>query len=311
MPPTQQTFQMLSSLTLEQHIRGHKIIQSEGDAWADIELQIFRRHPEQREILVPAVAEPLLVWIIAGEALIEERELDGAWRGGVVGPGVFYLTQSQSPYLMRWRAKSGRPFEVMHLYLGLEIVRRAALSLNFKPTRMRIRDVSGGNDAFLSNLLVGLIGEMGPNHRANRLFITGLIDSLTVHLLRNYAEASPATRQKNAQLAAWKLRKALDHMDTHIAKPFDLDSLAILCAMSRYHFSRAFRHTMGQSPSSWFIQRRVAHAKDHLRSPDVGIADVAAMVGYESPSHFAKIFKAATRMSPREYRISRREQQRL
>ena len=55
-----------SGLALEQHIRGHKLVQSEGDAWQGLETQIFRRAPYEDGVLVPAVAEPLIVWIIAG-----------------------------------------------------------------------------------------------------------------------------------------------------------------------------------------------------------------------------------------------------
>lgn len=302
MVPAQPSSIRSSSRALEQHIRGHKIVQSTGEAWADIEVQIFQRAHEEMEVLVPAVAETLLVWIISGEALVEERDLDGEWHGSVVKPGSFYLTQAQSPYLMRWKAAPEQPFEVMHLYLGPEMVSRAALSLKLNPARTRMQDVSGGHDIFVSNLLAGLRDELRVAHCANRLFITGLVDSLSVHLLRHHAEAFTAKGRKPALLPAWKLRRSLDHMEAHLTEPFDLDCLAALCAMSRYHFSRAFHNTVGQSPSRWFIQRRMAHAKENLRSTDISIVDIAASVGYGSPSHFAKIFRAETQMSPKEYR---------
>lgn len=291
-----------SSHVLEQHIRGHKIIQSAGSAWADIEVQIFRRAHEQAEVLVPAVAEPLLVWIISGDAFVEERDLDGEWHGTVVAPGSFYLTQAQYPYLMRWRAAPKNPFEVMHLYLGRETFGRAALSLNLNPSRTRLREVSDGRDIVVSNLLAGLKDELQASHAANQLFVGGLTDSLSVHLLREYSETINIIGRKPVQLPAWQLRKALDHMEAHLAEPFDLDCLANLCAMSRYHFSRAFRNTLGQNPSRWFIQRRIAYAKNSLRATNSSIVDIAASVGYGSPSHFAKVFRDETNMSPKEYR---------
>ncbi|MCW4585636.1 hypothetical protein NO222_00190 [Gluconacetobacter entanii] len=78
---------------------------------------------------MPAVAEPLLVWIISGEAQIEERELTGEWTKSEVGSGSFFLTQTNAPYLMHWQADPDRPFEVLHLYLGLTLVNRVARSL--------------------------------------------------------------------------------------------------------------------------------------------------------------------------------------
>lgn len=34
----------------------------------DFEAQIFRRSSHEEDVIVPAIAEPLLVWIISGEA---------------------------------------------------------------------------------------------------------------------------------------------------------------------------------------------------------------------------------------------------
>jgi AraC family transcriptional regulator len=287
---------------LEQHIRGWKIVQGTGDAWKDVEAQIFRRAQREDEVFVPAVAEPLLVWVMSGEATVEERDLDGDWRGGVVKAGSFYLTQTDAPYLMRWQAVPDQPFEVMHLYLGLELVNRAALSIGFNTSRVRMRDVSGGQDVLMSGILTGLADELRASHEASLLFVKGLVESLTIHLLRHYADAAAGIGRKPPQLPAWKLRKTLEYLDDHIAEPFDLDQLADLCGMSRFHVSRAFHNTMGHSPSRWFILRRVERAKDMLRDTEKQIIEVAMDVGYESPSHFAKLFRAETGLSPRQYR---------
>ncbi|MDL2403532.1 helix-turn-helix domain-containing protein [Rhizobium mayense] len=293
-----------ASHALEQHIRGRKIVQSTGDAWRDVEAQIFRRAQREDEVLVPAVAEPMLVWVMSGEATVEEREPDGDWRGGLVKAGSFYLTETDTPYLMRWQAAPEQPFEVMHLYLRLELVNRAALSMGLNASRLRMRDVSGARDMLISGILTGLADELQAPHEASPMFVKGMIESLTIHLLRHYAERDTATGRKPAQLPAWKLRKALEHMNAHLAEPFDLDQLADLCGMSRFHFSRAFHNTMGQSPSRWFILRRIEQAKEMLRDTDKQIIEIAMGVGYDSPSHFAKVFRSETGLSPKQYRTT-------
>ena len=287
---------------LEQHIHGRKIVQGTGDAWKDVEVQIFHRAQREDEVLVPAVAEPLLVWVMSGEATVEERDLDGDWRGGVVKAGSFYLTQTDAPYLMRWQTAREQPFEVMHLYLGRDLVNRAALSIGFNASRVRMRDVSGGQDALIDGILTGLADELRASHEASPPFVKGLLESLTIHLLRHYADMAAAIGRKPPQLPAWKLRKTLEHMDDHIAEPFDLNQLADLCGMSRFHVSRAFHNTMGHSPSRWFILRRMKRAKEMLRDTERQIIEIAMGVGYESPSHFAKIFRAETGLSPKQYR---------
>ncbi|MBL7238014.1 MAG: helix-turn-helix domain-containing protein [Komagataeibacter hansenii] len=291
-----------ASYALEDRIPGRKIGQSRGEAWKEAEAQIFRRPQYEHELLVPAVAEPLLVWIISGKAQIEERELTGEWTKSEAGSGSFFLTQTDAPYLMRWQADPDRPFEVLHLYLGLTLVHRAARSLGLNPSRLSMHDISGVQDAFISGVLTGLTAEIHTTHSASSLFVNGLLESLTVHLLRHYAQTQPSPTPRSAQLPAWKLRKALDHMEAHLAEPFDLDFLAGLCGMSRFHFSRSFHNTMGQSPSRWFIQRRVEHAKDLLSQTNRSIIEIALTSGYESASHFAQMFRRETGVSPRDFR---------
>ncbi|MFT8896038.1 MAG: AraC family transcriptional regulator [Acetobacter sp.] len=291
-----------ASYALEDRIPGRKIGQSRGEAWKEAEAQIFRRSQQQEEVLVPAVAEPLLVWVISGEAQIEERELTGEWTKAEVRTGSFFLTQTDAPYLMRWQVRPERPFEVLHLYLGLTLVDRVARSLGLNSLRLRMRDVSAAQDAFISGVLTGLTNEIQRAHSNSSLFVNGLLESLTIHLLRHYAETHSTRTHKPAQLPAWKLRKALDHMETHLAEPFDLDFLADLCGMSRFHFSRSFHNTMGQTPSRWFVKQRVEQAKKLLCQSDKSIIEIALTIGYESPSHFAQVFRRETGVSPRDYR---------
>nr|WP_283092714.1 helix-turn-helix transcriptional regulator [Acetobacter thailandicus] len=91
-------------------------------------------------------------------------------------------------------------------------------------------------------------------------------------------------------------------MEAHLAEPFDLDCLAALCGMSRFHFSRSFRTTTGQTPSDWFMQRRVQKASEMLRKTNLSIIEIALEIGYDNPSHFAQVFRRVTGVSPRDYR---------
>lgn len=82
-------------------------------------MQIFTREAVQEGFIVPAVAEPLIVWIVKGSATVEERIIGGDWLASEVQAGDFFLTHSDEPYELRWRSHDGAPFEVMHLYLGI------------------------------------------------------------------------------------------------------------------------------------------------------------------------------------------------
>ncbi|PYD60523.1 AraC family transcriptional regulator [Gluconacetobacter entanii] len=174
-------------------------------------MRIFRRPQHEDEELVPAVAEHFLVRVISGEAQVEERELTGEWTKSEAGSGSFFLTQTDAPYLMRWQADPDRPFEVLHLYLGPTLVNRVARSLGLNPSRLSMRAISGVQDAFISGVLTGLTAEIQTTHSASSLFVNGLLESLTVHLLRHYAQTQPSPTSRPAQLPAWKLRRLRTH----------------------------------------------------------------------------------------------------
>ncbi|MEI2387940.1 AraC family transcriptional regulator [Breoghania sp. JC706] len=291
-----------SGMGLENYLPGRKIAQGSGDAWRNLDAQIFSRPAREEDILVPAVAEPLVVYILSGEAFVEEREPDGDWIGARVREGAFYLTHADEPYHMRWHTSDDRPFDVLQLYPGHALMEAAATSLGLKLPAVRLQDVSAGEDPLVASILSTLADELRRGPDGNACLVQGLASGLCVHLLRNFSQKDTAWRRREARLPAWLLRRVLSHMDAHLAETFDLDVLAELCAMSRFHFSRAFRNTTGQPPSRWFMARRVEKAKSLLRETALPVVEISMSVGYDSPGHFAQVFRKYTGLSPTAYR---------
>lgn len=75
-----------------------------GHAWKDLLVQVFAHRPFELGLLVPAVPEALITWVLSGTATVEERELGGEWETHRVGPGDLLLTASELPYELRWLA---------------------------------------------------------------------------------------------------------------------------------------------------------------------------------------------------------------
>ena len=289
---------------LEIYIAGRTLVSGDGPAWTDMFVQVFSRLKVQQPFLVPAVAEPLIVWVISGEACVEERDLGGEWAANTVRVGDFFLTRSPTPYEMRWRAEGDEPFQVMHLYLSVQLFERVAEEILGKAANaMRLRDISGGRDQRLSNMLELIHAELTAEGQGSRLFVQGLAQTLTVHLIRHYAAYDAETRPSNA-LPGAKLRRVIAFMDAHLEEPFDLARLAQTAGMSEFHFSRLFKKATGLSPSRYFIRQRIARAQQLLQETDTSIIEVGMSVGYSSPSHFAQIFRREAGVSPSDYRRS-------
>ncbi|QEN85855.1 AraC family transcriptional regulator [Labrys sp. KNU-23] len=299
-PPPERT----SPLGLESYISGITLVSGDGPAWNDVFVQVFSRNRTQHPFLVPAIAEPLIVWIMSGSATIEERDLGGEWASSRVSVGDFFLTRSPTPYELRWQADSDQTFQVMHLYVSVRLFEKVAQEILGKTAgNITLRDVSGGSDSTLSHILSLLHGEVVREGGGSELFVEGLAQSLAVHLVRHYAIADTDTRARNA-LPGSKLRRAIAFMAARLDQPFDLNSLAHAVGMSEFHFSRLFKKATGLSPSLHFIRQRVAKAQQLLQETDASIIEIGMAVGYSSPSHFAQIFRRETGLSPTDYRRS-------
>jgi AraC family transcriptional regulator len=253
--------------------------------------------------MVPAVAEPHIVRILSGTAIVEERELGGPWLKTRVETGDFFLTASKSPYELRWRVVGSEPFQVMHLHLGLPLFTRAIEEAYEKDSgAMHLRDLSGFKDDLLTTLIEALRGELTSRHPASSLFIQGVAQSLAVHLIRNYADQTKDIQEYKGGLPGFKLRKITDLMKTHLEDEFSLIRLAREAGMSEFHFSRLFKQTTGLTPSQYFIHLRMKKARRLLRETNQSVIEVGLEVGYTSPSHFAQIFRREVGISPSEYR---------
>ncbi len=268
----------------------------------DVVLQLFSHRSVEVPIGVPAVVEPLLVLVLAGEAQVEERTPGGQWSTVNVRAGDFFLTDTDEPYEMRWQALEGERFEVMHLYLGLPLIDQAAREmLGPQSTGVALLDVSGARDETVRWLMDQLRRELLDRPQASPLYVRGLAQALAVHLLRHYRDPHGSIRRSNA-LPAYKLRKVIGVMNERLAEEFSLAALAQVVELSEYHFSRMFKRATGLSPSQYFIGLRMARARQLLLETPRSIIDIGLEVGYSSPSHFSQVFRREVGVTPSIYR---------
>ena len=93
-----------------QYIGGRVIASGDGLAWRDLFVEVFSHKHVEQPFLVPAVAEPLIVWVMSGKARVDERDPGGEWLSSHVSVGDFFLTRTPSPYEMRWKRTATRHF---------------------------------------------------------------------------------------------------------------------------------------------------------------------------------------------------------
>ncbi len=97
------------------------------------------------------------------------------------------------------------------------------------------------------------------------------------------------------------LRRARDHVDRHYTEPLDLEAIAAVAGISKYHFQRLFTATYGISPAAHLSQRRVERAQDLLRATNLTVTEVCHAVGFSSLGSFSSRFRELVGESPSEF----------
>ena len=81
----------------------------------------------------------------------------------------------------------------------------------------------------------------------------------------------------------------------------NLDELAAIAELSKYHFLRQFAQTVGMTPGAYLRSLRLCEAARRLRVSDRPILDIALSVGFADHPSFSRAFARYMGMTPSTY----------
>ncbi len=93
-------------------------------------------------------------------------------------------------------------------------------------------------------------------------------------------------------------------LDRYYDTPITIEQLSHQVALSPYYLIRLFRRVYKKTPHQYLIQQRIAKAKDLLRTTDLTVTEICAVVGFESLGSFSTLFRNLVGIAPSAYRIS-------
>jgi AraC-like DNA-binding protein len=143
----------------------------------------------------------------------------------------------------------------------------------------------------LRDVVTLLSRELVRSEPAQQIVLDRLLDLLLVLAIRSdFRRSASAPRWYRASADA-RLGPALQAMHENAAHPWTVPELAALSGLSRAAFARAFRDVLGQAPMQYLTEWRMTLAREHLRTDDLSLAQIADAVGYSSPFAFAAAFR--------------------
>jgi AraC family transcriptional regulator len=109
-------------------------------------------------------------------------------------------------------------------------------------------------------------------------------------------------RSTSKKLSTASLNNVFKLIEERLDEDLLLDDLATVAGRSPWHFARAFKAEIGQSPHQYLLQRRIDRARDLLAHSKESLIDVAMKCGFASQSHMGDVFRQRLGVSPAQYR---------
>jgi AraC family transcriptional regulator len=160
----------------------------------------------------------------------------------------------------------------------------------------------GAADPVIRDLSNAILPVFDEPALADTLFLDHIASAICTHVAVRYGQVAPEREIAGGGLAPYQLRRAQEMMASRCDGDISLADIAAACGLSRGHFARAFKRSVGFTPYQWLLRHRVERARDILRNTATPIAEIAVMCGFADQSHLTRIFSRHVGDSPGAWR---------
>ncbi|MFD2044260.1 GyrI-like domain-containing protein [Ornithinibacillus salinisoli] len=95
-----------------------------------------------------------------------------------------------------------------------------------------------------------------------------------------------------------RLIDSIDYIERNLEYEIEIDQVAAVAHMSKFHFQRMFHILTGVTVAEYVRKRRLTIAAQELIQSNSKVIDVALKYGYETPESFSKAFRRVHGLSP-------------
>jgi AraC family transcriptional regulator len=164
-------------------------------------------------------------------------------------------------------------------------------------------DVTARPGVFRSARLAGL------GHRIYREFVSGdslsplAVEGLVLELL---VEAARSGGEDPSRGQPRWLRQAHDLIHENAGRPLTLSSIALEVGVHPAHLARTFRAHYRRTIGDYVRRLRVERAARELADGGASIAEIGLRAGFFDQSHFSRVFRDGTGLTPAAFRAAAR-----
>ncbi len=98
------------------------------------------------------------------------------------------------------------------------------------------------------------------------------------------------------------IRRAKEYIQEHQAEEISLGQVAKAVNTSTFYFCKMFKKMTGINFTDYLSRVRIEKSKNLLLNPNLRVSEIAFEVGFQSLTHFNRVFKKVLGQTPTEYR---------
>ncbi len=109
---------------------------------------------------------------------------------------------------------------------------------------------------------------------------------------------------REAEAESPLVRRARAYIAGHHEDPVSLEEVANAMHVSTFYFCKMFKKATGLTFTDYLGRIRIEKAKTLLLNPHLRVSEIAYMVGFQSLTHFNRVFRNLTGESPSHFRAN-------
>ena len=298
----------MASLTCRRSAPSTTLAISCDTGWTSILLDHNWVAADEQTFEIGPTPDQTIVVVTRGEQEIESFT-GGVWRHAIYRAGSVGMTPGGTTDRLRRRLKNkAATVEKVNLYIPQSFFREAAD--HYRQAGQTVREeplaALAFHDPLIAHTVLALLRAMAAS--APDLYAQIAMQWLAAHLLSVHSPwlAVEGDRRNAGVISDQRLARVLDYMSAHLAEPLTLEALAAEAAISKFHFARLFRESVGATPHAFLVQLRMEAARRMLTTTDLTVASIAVNCGFVGPAHFGTAFTRRYGLSPKAFRVMAR-----
>jgi AraC family transcriptional regulator len=196
--------------------------------------------------------------------------------------------------------------QMLHMYLPARHFSAESLGIDVGDSAPEsLRYQRSFQDPLLAEIAFAIASEMRTQTSGSRLLAETLAVSLAARLVHSHSGLSPdkdPEQLSHQGLDRRRLTRVREYIAANLESDLTIAQLAKVACLSQFHFARAFKAAVGQSPHQYVSAQRLERAKEMLTRGDQSLLDITIALNFSSQANFTRAFRVGTGMTPGQFR---------